>query len=378
MATHLCDLNIPPLQSGERIEDWERLFRAAVTSLLTQEGGQRLAISLLPAYVCRRVAERELVREVVNEAESLDEAFKTLRDNLDSPVDPTKAMQTIRNKDWEPGVFIDDYFYDLKTVTIWAKAPLRIACVVLITQLPPSMQGPINDWLTGKDEVTAAVAREFIGNVRKVLVEKNIPLDKGYRDFGQVCEIRVENETSSCDSCGKTPQLAQGSTVIQNPCHETENDSVKVIQRWERRGRSTFRGGPNRSRGGSRYRSQPLACFVCESTEHLQRACPSQYCQACRKKGHDRRDCYSKKRVYSVDTRGGSAARNDYLSEAGVMIPIKLIGKETNVMLDSGAQPSIIETDSLGKLHVNFQIRPSQVPGVSPHQSKPRDSSTWK
>ena len=98
MATHLGGLNIPPLQSGERIEDWERLFRATVTSLLTQEGGQRLAISLLPAYVCRRVAERELVREVLNEAESLDEAFKTLRDDLDSPVYPTKAMQTIRNK----------------------------------------------------------------------------------------------------------------------------------------------------------------------------------------------------------------------------------------------------------------------------------------
>ena len=33
-------------------------------------------------------------------------------------------------------------------------------------------------------------------------------------------------------------------------------------------------------------------------------------------------------------------------------------------MLDSGAQPFIIDTDSLGKLHVNFQIRASQVHGV--------------
>ena len=195
------------------------------------------------------------------------------------------------------------------------------------------MQGPINDWLTEKDEVTAAVAREFIGNVRKVLMEKKIPLDKGYQDFGQVCEIRVENGTSSCNSCGKTPQPAQGSTVIQNPCHETENDSVKVIQRWERCGRSTFRGGPNRSRGGSRYRSQPLACFVCESTEHLQRACPSQYCG---KKGHYRRDCYSKQWVYSVDTRGGSGARNDDLSEAGVMIPIKLKWKRNKCNVGFG------------------------------------------
>ena len=49
------------VQKGDRIEDWEKLFRAAVVHLLTQEGGERLAISMLPAYVCRRVAEREIV-----------------------------------------------------------------------------------------------------------------------------------------------------------------------------------------------------------------------------------------------------------------------------------------------------------------------------
>ena len=62
MATHLGGLNIPPLQKGDHIEDCEKLFRAAVAHLLTQEGGERLTISMLPAYVCRRVAEREIVR----------------------------------------------------------------------------------------------------------------------------------------------------------------------------------------------------------------------------------------------------------------------------------------------------------------------------
>ena len=279
MATQLGGLNIPPLQSGERIEDWERLFRAAVAPLLLQEEGERLAISLLPAYVCRRVAERELVREVVNETANLTEAFKTLRDNLDAPIDPTKAMQTIRNKDWEPGVFIDDYFYELKTATVWAKAPLRIACVVLITQLPPSVQGPINDWLAEKEELTAALSREFICKVRKVLVEKNIPLDKGHRDFGQVCEIRAEE---SCDNnkTEKTSQPIKGATIIQESLPENENESVKVVKRWEKRGRSNFRSGPRSTRWDSRPRNYPLRCFVCESTEHLQRTCPLQYCQA--------------------------------------------------------------------------------------------------
>ena len=103
MATNIGGLNVPPLQRDDRIEDWERLFRAAVVPLLAQDGGERLAIIMLPAFVCRRVAERKIAREVVNEAQTIDEAFKTLRDNLDPPVDGMNAMQEIRDKDWETG-----------------------------------------------------------------------------------------------------------------------------------------------------------------------------------------------------------------------------------------------------------------------------------
>ena len=46
--------------------------------LLAQEGGERLAITMLPGYMCRRIAERKLVREVVTGADNLDTVFKTL------------------------------------------------------------------------------------------------------------------------------------------------------------------------------------------------------------------------------------------------------------------------------------------------------------
>ena len=41
----------------------------------------------------------------------------------------------------------------------------------------------MNDWIKTKEEVTQIVAREFINQVRKNLVEKGIPLDKGSRDL---------------------------------------------------------------------------------------------------------------------------------------------------------------------------------------------------
>ena len=82
---------VPRLQIGERIDDWEPLFRAAVTSLLLRQDGLKLAIGLLPAYLTRRPAEVELAKEVIN-TETLDEAFALLR-TLDDPVDTYMVMQ---------------------------------------------------------------------------------------------------------------------------------------------------------------------------------------------------------------------------------------------------------------------------------------------
>ena len=54
---------IPPLQAGDRVKDWKLLFQAAVTPLLAKDGGETLAIGLLPGYVNRQPAEKVLVVE---------------------------------------------------------------------------------------------------------------------------------------------------------------------------------------------------------------------------------------------------------------------------------------------------------------------------
>ena len=56
---------IPPLQVGDRIEDCKLLFRAAVKPLLAKDGGEKLAKGLLPGYINRRPAEKELVVEAI-------------------------------------------------------------------------------------------------------------------------------------------------------------------------------------------------------------------------------------------------------------------------------------------------------------------------
>ena len=83
---------------------------AAVTPLLAQEGGEKLAVGLLPAYVCRRPAERELVKDVISETTKLEEAFEILISNLDPPIDPQQSMVDLCHKEWEVGVLVDDYY----------------------------------------------------------------------------------------------------------------------------------------------------------------------------------------------------------------------------------------------------------------------------
>ena len=87
---------IPTLQPGERIEDWQPLFTAAVTTLLARPGGEKLALELLYGYVRRMPAEVELVREAM---ESLEDMFKLLK-TLDDPVDQYEAVQRLCREDW--------------------------------------------------------------------------------------------------------------------------------------------------------------------------------------------------------------------------------------------------------------------------------------
>ena len=99
---------IPPLQPRERIEDWQPLFTAAVTTLLARLGGQKFPLGLLPGYVRRRPAEVESVRKAIK-LESLEDAFRLLK-TLYEPVDQYEAIQRLCRAGWLRGKHIDDFF----------------------------------------------------------------------------------------------------------------------------------------------------------------------------------------------------------------------------------------------------------------------------
>ena len=151
---------VPPLQPGDRISDWEPIFKAAVTPLLAQDNGQTLAIGLLPAHVNRRTAEKELVQEAIQKT-SLDEAF-TLLKTLDDPIDPYEAMQKLCRRNWLHGTHIDDFFYDLKRLAKDAAADANLICNIMIAQLPKTVQQKVKeDFATKKGTGVISDAQRF-------------------------------------------------------------------------------------------------------------------------------------------------------------------------------------------------------------------------
>ena len=79
------NISIPPLKTGERIEDWQPLFVAAMSSLAAH-AGERAVVQILPSYVCRDEYESDITLLAIKE-ETVEAAFKVLSNALNAPID---------------------------------------------------------------------------------------------------------------------------------------------------------------------------------------------------------------------------------------------------------------------------------------------------
>ena len=79
-----------PLRPGQKIAEWEPKFRASVVSL-----EEAAAKRLLPAYLWRGKLEERVVLEAIQK-DTLENAFKLLKDRLDPPADIFEAIGRFR------------------------------------------------------------------------------------------------------------------------------------------------------------------------------------------------------------------------------------------------------------------------------------------
>lgn len=324
----VMNLPIPALKPGERIEDWKALFTAGVSTLLNRGAeGEVLAIGLLPAYLNRRTAERELVREVVRDCSTLKAAFEVLVSTLDPPLDKYQCMQEMCRLDWVPGVQLDDFFFELKRLGMRASADLSFICSLFVTQLPKEVQSKAKAWLADQGELDERLARGLVREAKGWLVERGIPLDRGSRQFvGAVMSDVMSqganrSDTSACSHQGHSgSQCASGGVMSDGEKDEGVSHRVFAMQR---------------------KKGKVARCYICDSPNHLMFKCPSRHCAKCGKKGHSAKDCRVGPKVYRV-YEGVEGT-----DERAVTLGVRLDDQRISAMLDSGASMSVIDERSV-------------------------------
>ena len=250
----------------------------------------------------------QLAKDIVSEVTSLKEAFEILILNLDPPVDPQQSMVNLCRKEWDSGIFIDDYFYELRTAAEEAGAPLRMVCLLLTGQLPAGVQSKMKEWIAGKEEIDRRVARDFIVAVRKALAEKGVPLDRGHRDLNRLMTVYTDTHPNSPDTntshdlyVSEDSNPRKDRFTTKNPDRSEDPETINSIQ-YSRRGKQYNRRG---AYNGSKTKSEQPSCYNCGSTNHFQRKCPKQYCQYCGRQGHNRADCRARRQILSFETNRG-------------------------------------------------------------------------
>ena len=329
MAT--APITVPPLQKGDRIEDWRHLFEASTQHMLAADGGEKRAIQLLPAYLNRDIADREAVRDIVKSANSLEEALNNLAGVLDPPMDTFTAMQEVSRLHWQPGQDIGEYFFSLKRKATYAKLGLKHVASLLAAQVPRDVQTRIKADVTGiNDSLEHADAHKLIRSVKAELAEKGYALNKGNRNFESITKVAVIEHDDAKDDDNLVP-ANQVAYLKGQPNNWRSKQTDK----------SRFAGGSG--------------CHICGG-RHAWRFCPEKRCPSCGQKGYILKDCSAKKP--SSDSRKiFCVGQPQPLDCLGVVLPVKINGKSVSALLDSGAGPSVMDLQTVRNLGLQEHMR---------------------
>ena len=156
-------------------------------------------------------------------------------------------------------------------------------------------------------------------------------------------------------------QQQQDEEPTDHNVRELPESDVMKVDRYARKTTDTWRGyRGNPTRGFRNHNPTPRArCYICGSDRHLIARCPQKRCPRCGDKGHGLPECNDHKK--NVLYTGGGV--KDY-PETAVVIQVRFNGNPIHVMLDTGAQPSVIDKATLETMNIPYYTKQDKVYGV--------------
>ena len=197
-------VSVPPLRDGQTIASWQPFFTAAVSTLIGTDGGEKAAIRILPAYVKRGKLKEKVVLRVL-ELDTITAAFDYLKERLDPEKDTFAAAERFRTLTWLPGELATDFLVRYLDEALQAELTPKQACVFFVTQMPHEVQAKLKEWIrTREGELSEDDAMKMAGEVKRALLLKDVPLDRGFRGVpvGRIARI----ETSKGEHERKIPR----------------------------------------------------------------------------------------------------------------------------------------------------------------------------
>ena len=83
-----------------------------------------------------------------------------------------------------------------------------------------------------------------------------------------------------------------------------------------------------------------VRCFICDSDRHFMAQYPERHCAKCGERGYEVRYCpHTRSRIGVFQ----ATTQHSVVHETAVVVPVKWNGKPINVMMDTGADPSVVD-----------------------------------
>lgn len=273
-------IQIPKLAPGQKISSFEEIYTAA-TSAFTDDAQKR---ALLPLYVCRSTAEREIARHAAKKA-TLADAFKEIEELIDgkkSRIDYVNKFCDIKAEDKSPEG-LTSLFFTLKSVGEDAE----IAGDLILSRFISFMNNGEKIYEDNKTEIKAADSDDKMIAMFKKLQPRFKSQSQVHHPSIKVKEERFQNEAEM---------------LIVDSKQAVYEDTIKDLQTQieDLRNLVLYSGDESvlQFSKGKAKADRP-DCSICGKPGHAEDRCYKRPCEKCQGLGHDKGECPSRSFNYA-------------------------------------------------------------------------------